>query len=86
MKTLPYLAMVEQQALTMFQQELRQQFAEVIQAVLLFGSKARGDSHAESDIDVLVLITSQDWRLRKAIRGLAAEVNLRYEVDISPRI
>lgn len=38
-------------------------------AVTLFGSTARGDAHAESDVDVLVLATRCDWEFRDGLRS-----------------
>lgn len=40
-------------ALTRFAERLRQQIA--AEHVLLFGSRARGDAHAESDFDLIVV-------------------------------
>ena len=47
----------------------------------LFGSVARGDFHAESDIDVLVLIDGPvNTQLKEEIFGLAFDVELEMEV------
>jgi predicted nucleotidyltransferase len=54
--------------------------------VVLFGSKARGESKPDSDLDVLVVVDSDDWREHKQIRYLAADISLRYDVDLSPRV
>ena len=58
-----------------------------VQEVMLFGSKARGDDDAESDIDLLVL-TSQpvSWDERKAINNALYEIQLRHDVVISTLI
>jgi predicted nucleotidyltransferase len=84
---LAQLRPVERQALVEFVQELQKQFAGV-RLVMLFGSKARGDSTPDSDLDVLIVIDSDDWRLHKEIRYLAVDICLKYnyELDISPRI
>jgi predicted nucleotidyltransferase len=37
-------------------QDLRRMYGDRLQAVLLFGSWARGDAHPESDIDLLVVL------------------------------
>jgi predicted nucleotidyltransferase len=52
----------------------------------LFGSKARGDSTPGSDIDILVIVDQEDWRLSHAISDLAADVSLEYDVLIAPRV
>jgi predicted nucleotidyltransferase len=51
--------------------------------IYLFGSRARGDSHAESDYDLLVLVehpTEPSYRLSqrayRALRGIPAAVDV----------
>ena len=58
-----------------------------VQEVMLFGSKARGDDDAESDIDLLVLYSqSVSWDERKAINNALYEIQLRHDVVISTLI
>jgi len=52
----------------------------------LFGSKARGDSHPWSDIDILIIVSEEDWPLRQEINTLAARVSLQYDVLLGPRV
>lgn len=55
--------------------------------VILFGSKARGDDDMESDIDLLVLTDEPvTWNERKTINDALYEIQLRYNVIISPLI
>ena len=85
---LEHLPLLEQQALIEFSQTLQQQFGELVQSVLLFGSKARGEDTSFSDLDVLIIVNSDDWQLHKQICYVAVDVCLKYnyELDISPRI
>ena len=76
----------EQRAVTRFLELLRRHHAERVQQVILFGSKARGDSRAWSDIDLLIVVDRDDWRLSHAISDLAADVSLEYDVLIGPRV
>ncbi len=83
---LMHLQPIERQALLEFAQQLQEQFNGLVQSVRLFGSKARGDSGPDSDIDVLIVVDSDDWRLHKQISYLAADICLEYNLALSPRI
>lgn len=50
----------------------------------LFGSKARGDSDKESDIDVLVVLEDYNWETRKAVSKLCFDINIEYGVLLVP--
>ncbi len=76
----------EHEAITVFLSRLREKFPERVLKAILFGSKARGDSQAWSDIDLLILVREEDWSLRQAINTLAARVSLDYDVLIGPRV
>ncbi len=54
--------------------------------MILFGSKARGDSGPWSDIDILIVVQEESWPLRQEISTLAARVSLDYDVLIGPRV
>jgi predicted nucleotidyltransferase len=38
--------------------------------MLIYGSKARGQAHAESDLDVLLVITNEAGSLKKKLRRI----------------
>lgn len=69
---LPSLSEGERRTLEAFLADLREQYGRLVEEVILFGSKARGDAEEESDIDLLVLVRSEDWHLRWDIPALAA--------------
>jgi predicted nucleotidyltransferase len=83
---LEHLNSREQQAVLEFVRLLEGQFGDLVSSVALFGSKARGESTPDSDIDVLVVVDSDDWQVHKQIRYLAADVCLKYELNMSPRV
>ena len=51
--------------------------------MIVFGSHARGDATAESDIDVLVAIHSENWKLGDEIRGVGYELEIEHGVVLS---
>jgi predicted nucleotidyltransferase len=80
------LAKPDQQALREFVGYLNKAIPEKIKFVALFGSKARGDSTQDSDIDILVILTREDRKLRREILRQAARFSLKYDVLLSPRV
>jgi predicted nucleotidyltransferase len=76
----------EQAAVQTFLQRLYQHCGQALQQTVLFGSKARGDSAPDSDIDILIIVNEESWPLRDAISTIAARVSLEYDVLIGPRV
>ena len=69
----------EKRALQELKEGLTDRFPEV--EIILYGSKARGDSETFSDIDVLILLSREvNNSLEEAIFGMAYEVELKYDV------
>ena len=50
-----------------YQKTLEAQFADLIKDIIIFGSKARGSSDEDSDLDVLVIIYEGDWETKKSV-------------------
>lgn len=50
-----------------YRETLAQQFPGLVEQLIIFGSKARGTSTEESDLDLLVVIREGDWRVKDAI-------------------
>ena len=76
----------KRKALREFLDYLRAQHGERVTFVALFGSKARGDSTRDSDVDVLVILAQEDRQLRREIVTQAARISLKYDVLLSPRV
>jgi predicted nucleotidyltransferase len=58
-------------------------YGDRIECIILFGSVARGDAREESDIDILLVTKEEDFRLRRALIGLAFDILLETGEDIS---
>ena len=61
-------------------------FGDKIENIILFGSVARGMSNEESDIDILVIIKEEDFRIRRELIGMAFKVLLKTHNDISVKV
>jgi predicted nucleotidyltransferase len=70
----------ENDALQAFIQRLLTELGEQAQQVILFGSKARGDSAPDSDIDVLILADEENRQVRKTISKISSQIGLDYDV------
>ncbi len=80
------LRQTEVQALQAFVRRLQQSFPTQIRQVLLFGSKARGESDADSDVDVLIIVNQDDRVLRRNIIDIASDLSLEFDILLSPRV
>jgi predicted nucleotidyltransferase len=76
----------EREAVQAFLQRLHHAHGNLIRKTILFGSKARGDSEPESDIDILIIVAEESWALRDDISRIAAQESLAYDVLIGPRV
>ena len=78
------LSRSEEKVVLDFKQRLLALFPGKIQGILLYGSKARGNDHQESDIDILVISSDDDWRLSDAIRRVGYELDgdIGYKLSI----
>jgi predicted nucleotidyltransferase len=76
----------DQAAVTEYIARIRSRFSDRILAVVLFGSKARGDTEAESDMDLLVLVDAESNEFRSELWRIASDVSLEHSVVLSPRV
>lgn len=65
---------------------LRSRYPTSVRNVMLFGSKARGDSNPESDIDLLIVLEDYSWFLEKEITRLSTEMDDAYDVVLSDHV
>lgn len=54
--------------------------------IVLYGSKARGDFHEGSDLDVLLLVKECNVKIEDQIGRIAFDLLLKYEVLLSPMV
>ena len=59
----------------------------IVDDVTLFGSQLKGTAHSDSDIDVLIVLTSDyDWKKKRKINDLCYEIDLKYDVFVDSQI
>jgi len=62
-------------------------FGEDIKEVILFGSRATGKAHRDSDYDVLVILNNDyDWKYRDKITTIVYNLELKYDIFIDIKI
>ena len=83
---LSHLASNEQAAITEFTTQIHKLFPGRIHSVTLYGSKARGDSDAESDIDLLAVVDEESNAFRSELWRIASDISLEYNVVLSVRV
>jgi predicted nucleotidyltransferase len=52
----------------------------------LFGSRARGEGHEDSDLDVALIVTAPGRQRRGQVYDLAFDVMLAHGVDLAPLV
>jgi len=80
------LSAKEKSALKHFKASLEQTLGSQLIELKLFGSKARGDDRPNSDMDVLVIVATDDWHIRDKVYDVATDVLLQMDVCISPKV
>ena len=85
-RSLSQLSPNDRAAVIDYVDRIRNRFTDRVRAVILFGSKARGDADAESDIDLLVLVDAENSQFRSELWRIASDVSLDYNVVLSPRV
>lgn len=74
----------ELKAIAEYEELLLKKFPYRIKKLLLFGSKARGDSNRNSDVDLLVVLTKNGRSIRQEIAALTHEPIVHFKVLLSP--
>ena len=64
----------EQIWLDAYREALQRDHADAVRRLVVYGSKARGDAHDESDIDLLLIVRDDDAELMRPLRRLGHEL------------
>ena len=76
----------EKSVLKQFKTGLEQALGSQLIELKLFGSKARGDDRPDSDLDVLVIVATDDWYIRDTVYDITTNILLQMDVCISPKV
>ena len=74
----------EREVVRAFVRELREKLGDELVSVRLFGSKARGDFHPDSDIDIFVLVREKTPKVRSRLAEIAASYDVEYGLPLTP--
>jgi uncharacterized protein len=80
----PNLTDDDRSFLASYREALHESFGDIVEDVIVFGSKARGEATDDSDLDVLVLVRHSDWRLKWRIADVA--YGLAIGTDVVPSV
>ena len=70
----------EQHWLKAYTHCLTQNFPDLVERIVIFGSKARETATADSDLDILLVIREEDWKLKDQVTELGYELSLGTKV------
>ena len=76
----------EQPIIEEFKRRVEARFPGELIRLVIFGSKVRGEATPESDVDLLAVIQSENWRLWDEIRGVGYALELEHEVVLSIQV
>ncbi|ALA57014.1 nucleotidyltransferase domain-containing protein [Nitrospira moscoviensis] len=69
-----------------FKRRIEHRFPGELVRLLMFGSHARGEATADSDIDLLAVIRSEDWRRGDDIRDIGYELEIEHGLVLSTQV
>ena len=75
-----------QKAIDEFVRSASQTYGDRIRGITLFGSHARGTPRPDSDIDLLVIMDEEDFRIRRELIRMAFDILLETGCNISVKV
>lgn len=81
-----HLTPSEKEALAEFMPALRRALGKDLIEARLFGSRARGDRHVDSDLDIALIVTAAGRARRYEIYDLAYDIELKSGVSLAPLV
>ena len=73
------LSKAEKEAIEEVKNRLVEKYGDRLLLLKLYGSKARGDSHPDSDIDLLIVVDKDGWEMSERIFDEIYDVMNKYE-------
>ena len=80
------LSASEAAAIRQFMQAVRAKFGQDLIAVRLFGSRARGQGHEHSDLDIALIVAPGVRARRYELYDLAFDIGLLHGVELAPLV
>ncbi|MGZ8374015.1 MAG: nucleotidyltransferase domain-containing protein [Nitrospira sp.] len=78
--------LAEQPIIEEFKRRVELRFPGELVRLVIFGSKVRGEATSESDVDLLAVIQSDNWRLGDEIRSVGYALELEHGVVLSIQV
>lgn len=82
----PALTPAEQAGVSELVAGARAILGDELREVRLFGSRARGEGTADSDVDLALVVTAEGRRRRRGVQDLAFDIGLRLGIALAPLI
>ncbi len=70
----------EQAWLDVYREALNKKHPGTVQEMLIYGSKARGQAHAESDVDIILIVKNDAKALKRELRRIGYLLAAKTEV------
>jgi predicted nucleotidyltransferase len=79
---LSHLTPLEREAVGRYVRALGERLGARLARAILFGSRARGEGHEESDLDVAVVVRGPEREVYRQVYDSAAEITMDYDFGV----